>query len=146
MTGLNNLFDRFSTSPELEIPVRTTDRAATARKDFEASRKLNVFLKFKILNPFFVKVASERAEQKAELVARQLEMWAELKSLLPRLFGWLRGALSELSCLRKIPDFVTEFSSLESRMEVCFHSVLVSFHLSLSVCQNERVKTRCHFR
>ena len=144
MTGLNNLFDRFSTSPELEIPVRTTDRAATARKDFEASRKLNAFLK--ILNPFFVKVASERAEQKAELVARQLEMWAELKSLLPRLFGWLRGALSELSCLRKIPDFVTEFSSLESRMEVCFHSVLVSFHLSLSVCQNERVKTRCHFR
>ena len=39
MTGLNNVFDQFSTSPELEIPVRVTDRAATARKDFEASEK-----------------------------------------------------------------------------------------------------------
>ena len=69
-----------------------------------------------------MKVASARAEQKAELVARQLEMWAELKSLLPRLYSWLRGALSELSCLRKVPEFATEFSSLESRMEVCdFH-------------------------
>ena len=66
-----------------------------------------------------VKAASEKAEQKAEMVARQLEMWAELKSLLPRLFSWLRGAVSELSCLRKIPEFATEFSSLESRLEVC---------------------------
>ena len=61
----------------------------------------------------------EKAEKKAEMVARQLEEWAELKVLLPRLFKWLRGAMSELSCLRKIPDFACEFSSLESRLEVC---------------------------
>ena len=42
----------------------------------------------------------------------------ELKSLLPHLFRWVRSALSELSCLKKIPDFATEFSSLESRLDV----------------------------
>ena len=40
MTGLNNLFDRFSTSPELEIPARITDRAATARNNFEARKNI----------------------------------------------------------------------------------------------------------
>jgi chromosome segregation ATPase len=96
-TELTGLFDRFSTGPELEIPARVIERASQERKDFEA--------------------AAEKAEQRAELVSKQLEMWAELKELLPRLFKWLRGALSELSCLRKIPDFATEFSSLQSRLE-----------------------------
>ena len=60
----------------------------------------------------------EKAEQKTELIETRLELWVELKSLLPRLFRWVRGAVSELSCLRKVPDFATEFASLESRMDV----------------------------
>ena len=60
----------------------------------------------------------EKAEQKTEMIGSQLETWAELKSLLPRLFSWIRGAMSELSCLKKVPDFAVEFSSLESRMDV----------------------------
>ena len=64
MTGLNNLFDRFSTSPELEIPVRITDRAATARKDFEASRKFTILKNSKF---FFCKgcFRKSRAEGRA---------------------------------------------------------------------------------
>ena len=84
---------------------------------------------FLIKKYFFLKAVSEKAEQKAELVARQLEMWAEINSLLPRLFKWLRGALSELSCVKKIPNFATEFPSLEGRMEVSFFfsfSILMS--------------------
>ena len=79
-----------------------------------------------------MQVVEKKAQERAELVARQLESWVELKALLPRLFKWLRGAVSELSCLRKVADFATEFSSLESRMEVSLSHTYTPFSLCLS--------------
>ena len=69
----------------------------------------------------------EKAGQKTQLIETQLELWVELKSLLPHLFRWVRGAVSELSCLRKVPDFATEFASLESRMDVSNTHIIYSF-------------------
>ena len=69
-------------------------------------------------------MVAEKGEEKAELMRRQLELWVELKSLLPHLFRWVRSALSELSCLKKVPDFATEFSSLESRLDVSYEELV----------------------
>ena len=55
----------------------------------------------------------------------------ELKSLLSRLFDWIRGAQSELTCLKKVPDFATEFSSLESRLEVSCRDALLHMKFTL---------------
>lgn len=93
------MLDQYTTSTDVQVPTHLRERAAAVNEEFQV----------------LVGKATERTNQ----ITETLNSWTDFRSGLEEFSAWLRSALSELSSLRVFEMFLTEFSSLESRLEVC---------------------------
>ena len=61
---------------------------------------------------------STRAEEWNENIEEVISSWSTFSDHLKTLSSWCRGAMSEVSSLRAVPNFAKDFDSLETRLQV----------------------------